>query len=262
MGSTDGVDGFALDLDGVVWLGGEPIPGAVEAIASLRERGRRVVFLTNDTRSTRQDYEERLRKLGVDARPGDVLTSGTAVAEGLARESPGAVVYVVGSDALRRELASAGLEVVCAVDGRVDAVVVGGHAGFDYSELSEAMAAVRAGGQLWATNRDPVYPTTAGLLPGTGAIVAAVETASDRTAQVAGKPEAPMFEAARRRLGVDRPAVVGDSLDSDIAGGARAGYATILVLTGRATRGDVDRASVRPDLVLPDLAALASEVDR
>jgi len=250
-------DGFALDLDGVVWLTGEPIPGSVEAIARLRAGGRKVVFLTNDPRSTREEYAERLRRIGVETEVEDVLTSGTAVAEAVAGEMPGAGVYVVGSDALRAELRAAGLEVVGGGDSGVDAVVVGGHSGFDFSELHEAMTAVRAGAELWATGRDPVYPTAQGLLPGSGAIVAAVETASGATARVAGKPERPMFEAARLRLRADRPAIVGDSLDSDIAGGAAAGFATILVLTGRASREEAQRADARPDLIVPSLAALA-----
>lgn len=249
-------DGFALDLDGVVWLTGAPIPGSVEAIARLRSSGR-VVFLTNDPRSTREEYAERLRGIGVETEVEDVLTSATAVAEAVAAEVPGAGVYVVGSAALRAELRVAGLEVVGGGDSSADAVVVGGHSGFDFAELHEAMTAARAGAELWATNRDPVYPTATGLLPGTGAIVAAVETASGRTARVAGKPEPAMFEAARRRLRADRPAIVGDSLDSDIAGGAAAGFATILVLTGRATEADAERAPVRPDAVLPNLAAFA-----
>jgi glycerol-1-phosphatase len=253
---ADRFDGFALDLDGVVWLSGQPIAGSAEAIAALRARGRRVVFLTNDPRSTRDQYAERLRSIGVEADAADVLTSAAAVAEQLVRDVPGAMTLVLGSDALRRELAVAGLNVADAGEGPVDAVVVGGHAGFDYAELHAAMSAVRAGARLWATNRDPVYPTAKGLLPGTGAIVAAVETASGQVARVAGKPEPPMFEAARRHLAAERPAVVGDSLDSDIGGGDDAGFGTILVLTGRADASDVDGARVRPDIVLPDLAAL------
>ena len=106
----------------------------------------------------------------------------------------------------------------------VDAVVVGGHSGFDYDELVAATSAVRAGALLWATGRDATYPTPDGLVPGTGALVAAVETASETRARVAGKPERPMFEAAKRRLGGDRMAMVGDTLDADIAGAQRAGW--------------------------------------
>jgi glycerol 3-phosphatase-2 len=184
----------------------------------------------------------------------DVLTSGAAVGEAVAAEAPGALVYVVGADALRAELREAGLEVVDASEARPGAVVVGGHSEFDFAELREAMRAVREGAELWGTNRDPVYPTARGLLPGTGAIVAAVETASGRAARIVGKPEPTMFDVARRRLGAKRPAIIGDSLDSDVAGGAGAGFGTVLVLTGRATPADVETSPVRPDSVVPDLA--------
>ena len=117
-------------------------------------------------------------------------------------------------------------------------------------------SAVRDGAELWATGRDATYPTPTGLLPGTGALVAAVETASERRARVAGKPEPPMFEAAKRRLGGDRIAMVGDTLDADIAGGARAGLATVLVLSGRTARADLEQAEIQPDIVVADLAAL------
>ncbi|HSI79751.1 MAG TPA: HAD-IIA family hydrolase [Solirubrobacterales bacterium] len=261
MGSPiDRIDGFALDLDGVVWLAGEPIPGAPEAVGRLRERAP-VVFLTNDPRSTREQYLEHLRAVGVEAELDEMLTSSAAAAEIVARKAPGARVYVVGSDALGRELAAAGLEVTGRGGPGVDFVVVGGHSGFDYAELAGGMAAVRAGAELWATNRDPVYPTATGLLPGTGAVVAAVETASGRAARVAGKPERPMFEAARRRLGAERPVIVGDSLDSDIAGGAGAGFATVLVLSGRASAADADAAPVRPDVVADDLPAFVAGLD-
>jgi glycerol-1-phosphatase len=255
---ADSYDGLALDLDGVVWLTGEPIPGSVEAIAALRRSGRRVVFLTNDPRSTRDEYVALLRRIGVEAERRDVLTSAAAAAEAVAAEAPGSSVYVVGSDALRTELRDAGLEILDGIGSRPGAVVVGGHSGFDFAELHRAMTAVRGGAELWATNRDPVYPTAKGLQPGTGAIVAAVETASGRVARSVGKPEPSMFDAARRLLGASKPAIVGDSLDSDIAGGARAGFGTILVLTGRAARADVASAAVKPDLVVPDLAAIAS----
>jgi 4-nitrophenyl phosphatase len=180
------------------------------------------------------------------------------VGEAVRSELGRAAVFVIGPDALAEELALSGLEVVGPNHRPVDAVVVGGHSGFDYDELSAATSAVRAGASLWATGRDATYPTPEGLVPGTGALVAAVETAAEQRARVAGKPEPPMFEAAKRRLGGDRMAMVGDTLDADIAGGQAAGLATILVLSGRTSREDVEGATIEPDLVLPDLAALCS----
>ena len=217
-----------------------------------------MVFVTNDPGRTRAGTAALLEEVGIEATPEDVITSSAAVADAVRSELGRASVFVIGPDALRRELELAGLEVVGADHRPVDAVVVGGHSGFDYDELAAATSAVRAGAPLWATGRDATYPTPDGLVPGTGALVAAVETASETRARVAGKPERPMFEAAKRRLGGDRMAMVGDTLDADIAGAQRAGMATILVLSGRTTREELERSSVEPDLVLPDLAALCS----
>jgi glycerol 3-phosphatase-2 len=258
MSHADAFDGFAIDLDGVVWLAGAPIPGSADAVAELRRAGHPVVFVTNDPGRTRAQTAALLEEVGIEATAADVVTSSAAVAEAISSELSGAAVYVIGPDALREELEAARLEVVDANHRPVDAVVVGGHSGFDYDELRAATTAVRAGAPLWATGRDATYPTPEGLVPGTGALVAAVETAAERRARVAGKPEPPMFEAAKRRLGGDRMAMVGDTLDADIGGGQGAGLSTILVLSGRTSQEDLERATIQPDLVLPDLAALCS----
>jgi 4-nitrophenyl phosphatase len=258
MSHADAFDGFAIDLDGVVWLAEVPIRGAVGAVAGLRRDGRPVVFVTNDPGRTRAQTAALLEQVGIEATADDVLTSSAAVGEELHSELGGASVYVIGPDAMREELELAGHEVVPANHRRVDAVVLGGHSGFDYDELRAATAAVRAGAPLWATGRDATYPTPDGLVPGTGALVAAVETAAETRARVAGKPEPPMFEAAKSRLRGDRLAMVGDTLDADIAGGRRAGFVTVLVLSGRASRDDLDESPIQPDLVLPDLAAIRS----
>jgi glycerol 3-phosphatase-2 len=258
MSHADAFDGFAIDLDGVVWLAGAPISGSANGVAELRRAGHPVAFITNDPGRTRAQTAALLEQVGIEATADDVVTSSVAVAERLRSELGPASVYLIGPDALREELELAGLDVVDANHRTVDAVVVGGHAGFDYEELRAATSAVRAGAPLWATGRDATYPTPDGLVPGTGALVAAVETASEARARVAGKPEPPMFEAAKRRLGRGRIAMVGDTLDADIAGGQRAGMATILVLSGRTGREDLELAAIQPDLVLPDLAALCS----
>jgi HAD superfamily hydrolase (TIGR01450 family) len=253
---ADAFDGFAIDLDGVIWLAGEPIAGSVEAVAKLRRRGAGVVFVTNDPGRTTAQTAELLGRVGIDADPDDVVTSGAAVAQRIHAENPDASIYLIGPPALREQLEVSGLRVVGDGTDPVDAVVVGGHAGFDYDQLRIAALAVRDGAELWATGRDATYPTATGPLPGTGALVAAVETASESRARVAGKPEPPMFEAAKRRLATGRMAMVGDALDADIAGGARAGLATVLVLSGRTARADLARAEIQPDLVAADLAAL------
>ena len=254
-------DGFAIDLDGVVWLGHEPILGSAEAIERLREDDRPVVFVTNDPRSTRDELARRLTAIGAPSDAAQILTSASATAESLAAAAPGARVLAVGTASLRRELAERGLEPLAPEDpGEVAAVVVGGGSRFDYEVLRIAADAVRGGAELWATNKDPTYPTAAGLVPGTGAIVAAIETASGVEARNIGKPERALFDAARERLGCERPLMVGDSLHSDVAGAAAAGIATALVLTGRDSRDDVGGAPHPPDMIFESLDELARKL--
>jgi len=256
--SAAAYDGFAIDLDGVVWLSHEPIAGSVEAIERLRGGDRPLVFVTNDPRSTRAELAQRLTAAGAPTEVGQILTSATATAESLAVAAPGACVLAVGTESLRRELAEQGLEPLGPEQAEaVDAVVVGGGGRFDYEVLSVASAAVRRGARLWATNKDPTYPTVDGLVPGTGALVAAIETASGVEALTVGKPQPAMFEAAMRRLDCRHPIMVGDSLHSDVAGAAAAGMATALVLTGRDSREDVGGAPHAPDLIFESLEELA-----
>jgi HAD superfamily hydrolase (TIGR01450 family) len=256
-------DCFAIDLDGVMWLGPEPIPGSAAAVAEIRAGGRATVFVTNDPRSTRLELAERLTQLGAETDPESVLSSASATAAALARERPGCRALVVGTGSLAAEVEAAGLEsVAMEPDAAADVVVVGGDPTFDFGKLRIATRAVRAGAELWATNRDPTYPTVDGLDPGTGSIVAAIETASGVRSRSIGKPEPGLFEAAAELLGGSRPAMVGDSLDSDVAGALGAGLGAILVLTGRSSREQADDADPAPDIVLDDLAALAAELRR
>ena len=254
-------DGLIVDLDGVVWVGDAPVPGAPAALAALRSAGTSLLFLTNDPRSTRGEYARRLCALGVEATEADIVTSAAATAAFLAEREATRVrhVYAIGSPALKSELEAVGLVLVERTRApNADAVVVGGHEGFDYDELRTAALAVRAGARLFATGRDAVFPMPGGPWPGTGSILAAVETASNATALVIGKPEPYIFDIARSRLAAGgRLAVVGDHLVSDIEGGRRAGLETILVLTGATTPEDLKISPMQPDAVLASLADLA-----
>lgn len=256
-------EAFAIDLDGVVWLSREPIEGSAEAIERLRATGAGVAFVTNDPRSTREELAARLTEIGAPTNPDAVLTSASACAEQLADRMPGARVMALGTSSLTRELRRRDLDAVpVGPDGDVAAVVVGGGAAFDYETLRWASAAVRGGAELWATNKDPTYPTAQGLVPGTGAIVAALEVASGVEAVNVGKPEPALFLGAAEHLGVEpaRVLMAGDSLLSDIAGAAEAGLATALILTGRDSTADIEAAPARPGRVYGTLAALAEEL--
>ncbi len=255
------LDAFLLDLDGVVYLGGAAIPGAPEAVATLRGAGKALRFLTNDPRFSADELAAKLRGLGVAADPGEIVTSGGALARHLRRAGlNGRTAYVVGTPALKGEMAAAGLILLEGEAARrAQVVVVGGHDTFGYEEVRTAAQAVRGGAAFYATGRDATFPMPDGPWPATGAMLAAVEVAAGRRAVVAGKPEPIMFEVAcsdfrdRRRV-----AVVGDTLESDIAGGKQTGCVTILVLSGSTRPEDLVASPITPDYAIPSLAALVS----
>jgi glycerol 3-phosphatase-2 len=228
-------DQFILDLDGCVWIGDEPTPRAVEAVASLREAGKDVAYATNDPRSATEDYVARLWKIGIQASLRDVVTVGGAVQHLLAETRSGRTAFVVGTDALKRHVADAGLRVLNGTDlaSRAEVVVVGGTEDLVYDDLRQAALAVRRGADFLATARDPTYPQPDGLWPGTGAILAAIEVASGETAQTVGKPEPQLMLTALDRLGAGRRTlVVGDRVDTDLEAAAAAELDAALVLSG------------------------------
>jgi HAD superfamily hydrolase (TIGR01450 family) len=242
---------FALDLDGVVWLAEDPIPGAREAVARLRASGEPVVFVTNNSSQPVRVVEAKLDRHGIPA-TGDVITSAMAAARLV---EPGERVLVCAGPGVDEAVEGRGA--VPVQDGDADAVMVGFHRDFDYERLRVAAAAVRRGARLLATNDDATYPTPAGPIPGGGAILAAVVTASGVAPVVAGKPNAPMAELVRDRLG-DQGIMVGDRPDTDGRFARVLGYRFALVHTGVTLAHDV--VDPVPDLVAPDLAALVEEL--
>ena len=254
-------DGFLVDLDGVVWVGREAVPGAVEALRALIEGGKEIVFVTNNPARPPSTYVDRLRGMGVPVPYGRVVTAGVVTAE-LAADAVGAggSAFVIGAPGFKEAVTAAGLELRDGEAARqVDAVLVSGHRGFDYEELLTATLALQAGAKLFATSRDPTLPMPGGAWPGTGAILAAVETASGATAEIGGKPERHLFERACALIpGAGRVAMVGDRLASDIVGGRRAGLATVLVLSGASPRAEAEAADPPPDHIVEDLAGLLS----
>jgi len=252
-------DQFVLDLDGCVWVGDEATPGAVDAVAALRAAGKRVAFVTNDPRHAGEDYVGKLWRLGIQASLADVVTVGGALQHLLAETRPRGKAFVIGSDALRTHVADAGLALLNGSDlaERADVVVVGGTDRFGYDELRTATFALRRGADFLATSRDPTYPMPDGLWPGTGALLAAVETAADRKAAIVGKPEPQLFLTALDRLGEGRTLVVGDRLDADVAAASAAGLEAALVLSGGTSAEEAERASdPRPVSLAANLASL------
>jgi glycerol-1-phosphatase len=256
---ADEFDGFLVDLDGVVWIGREMVPGAAETLAGLIGASKEIVFVTNNSVRAPASYATRLREAGIPVADERVLTSGVATAQLTAeRVGRGSTAFVIGAPGFKELIAAAGLTLLDeeAAEG-ADAVVVSGHREFDYAELLAATRALQNGAALFATSRDPTLPMEGGAWPGTGATLAAVETASGVRAETAGKPQRRLFDQAKDLIpGAERVAMVGDRISSDIEGGRRAGLTTILVLTGDCSREEAEAAEPPPDHVIDDLPAL------
>ena len=261
------------DLDGVVWLSHEPIAGSVEAIAALREAGHRVLFVTNNSYAKVESQEATLKSIGIPA-VGDVLTSSGAAATLL---KPGQRVLVAGGPGVVEAVESVGAIVAgrtddgsstdaqVASDAKIDAVVVGFHRTFDFESMRRASAAVRAGATLIGTNDDATYPTSTGVIPGGGSILAAIATASGVSPIVAGKPNAPMGELVRRTLGTNDLSscwMVGDRFSTDGAFAQTIGAQFALALSGVVNQAEADDLQMQHKfaLVVKDLMGLAKHL--
>jgi HAD superfamily hydrolase (TIGR01450 family) len=261
---ADAYDLLIFDLDGVVYLGTDPVPGATAAIRGLDHTP--VVYATNNASRSAAEVARLLRALGLPAEANLVVTSARAAAELLATQlAPGSPVLVVGAPALADEVRAVGLDPVAEAEARPVAVVQGYGPQVGWTLLAEACVAIRAGARWVATNTDATLPSSRGPLPGNGSLVAALRTAlgGREPDAVVGKPHPELFEVAVRRAGAKRPLVVGDRLDTDIAGAANAGLPGLLVLTGVARPVDVLRAipGQRPTYVSTDLSGLSTEDD-
>lgn len=246
-----GYAGVVLDLDGVVVRGSTAIPGAPAAVAALRRAGLGVAFATNNATRTPQQVAELLRAAGVPAHPHEVATAAVAAASLL---PPGARCLVIGMDGLREALAARGCQRV-EDPAEAEAVVVGLDTGLTYDALRRATLALRAGARFVATNTDATFPAPEGLVPGNGATVAALVTASGRRPEVAGKPHPPLLRAAAATLPEGHVLMVGDRADTDLDGAVALGWDSALVLSGVTGRDDLD-GRPRPTYLLDDLAAL------
>lgn len=258
-------DHLLLDLDGTLYHGPRPIDSAVRALRGVTSP---VTYVTNNASRSPADVATTLADMGYKAAEENVATSAQAAAELLAeRLGAGARVLVVGAEALEDELRLRGLVPVrqfadlpaLRADQAPTCGVAQGHSPqTDWRQLAEAALAIRAGGLWVACNIDPTLPSERGFLPGNGSMVAALRTATDQEPLVAGKPSAPLLEAALRRVPAKAPLVVGDRLDTDIAGANAVGLPSLLVLTGVSTAADAlaAEAELRPTYVAQNLAAL------
>jgi NagD protein len=254
--------GYILDLDGTVYLGSEPLPGAVEAITGLRRAGSRFVFLSNNPLERSATYAARLRAMGVPVEDDEVVSSIDALI-GYLGDHPAERILPITEPLVQDELIAAGHRLT---DDPLaaDAVVLSWDRGFTYDKLHRAFVAVRRGARLIATNADPYCPTPDGGLPDCGALLAAIEVATGTTAEaVVGKPSEHIAAVALRRLGLAAADVVmvGDRLATDVAMAHRAGMVAVLVLTGATTLDDLGGADRQPDHVIERLDELIPDAD-
>ncbi len=252
---VDGYDPILLDLDGVLFRGPEVVPGGPETLQALRREGHRLVFVTNNSARTPEAVASMLTELGYAADPGEVVTSALAAAELVAARGYRRA-FVIGEEGIRRALEEAGVEVVDGDPERTDCVVVGWDRQVTYAKLRRACLLVQRGAALVATNDDRAYPAPDGLWPGAGALLAVVTTTTGAAPEVAGKPHPPLFQAAVRRVGDGCPLVVGDRLETDIAGAAALGWDSVLVLSGVTDAERAAASAIRPTYVVADVRGL------
>ncbi|MGG5173025.1 HAD-IIA family hydrolase [Pseudarthrobacter sp. J1738] len=253
-------DAILSDLDGVVYAGSSAIEHAVESLTRLEEFGVGLAYVTNNASRSPAQVAQHLRDLGAPALDEQVVSSSQAAAALLAeRLEPSSFVLIIGSEALAAEINLVGLHPIWSAEQNVPAAVV---QGFDpklgWQQLAEASYAVTAGALWVATNTDMTIPQQRGIAPGNGTLVGAVKAATGKEPVVAGKPEAPLFFTAAKRLGAKKPLVVGDRLDTDIRGGNNARFATAAVLTGIDSLESILAACTieRPNFILNNLSEL------
>lgn len=250
------LQGVIFDLDGTVYLSDQLIPGAREAIETLRHRSYPVVFVSNKPLESRADYAAKLTRLGIPTPRDEVINSSLVLVRYLSREMPGTTVFAVGEPPLLEELAAASFRLSEDPD-EIDVVVASFDRTFDYHKLNVAFQALRRGARFFATNADATCPVAGGEIPDAGAVIGALEGCSKRQLElVVGKPSPLIVEVALEQLGrsASECLMVGDRVETDMLMGHRAGMATALVLTGVTQRADLAHAPVQPDYVLESIA--------
>lgn len=256
------LEGLVIDMDGVLWQGDTPLPGLQEFFDALRRHQIKFVLATNNNTQTPDGFVQKARKLGIEVWSDEVVTASVATVHYLcSKYPPGSRIYVVGEASLKGLISEAGFTLA---DSDVRAVVATMDRQLTYEMLKRATLLIRAGAEFIAPNPDTCYPTPEGMVPGGGAIVAAVAAASGRQPVVMGKPEDWIFRICleRMQLEVEQVASLGDRFETDIAGGQRLGMKTILVLSGVSTAADLESSPIQPTWVFPGIRELAKALSR
>lgn len=262
MGELRDIDGFVIDMDGVLWRGAQLLPGVGEFFELLRARYLPFVLVTNNASQTPEEVRGKLDVFGIAVEQEEVLTTASGAAEYLLNQRPGGGrVYAIGEPALRQALTTAGFELVDQADD-VDAVVVGIDFDLRWKQLERAAYALNKGAFFLGTNPDRSFPTEHGLAPGNGATLAALQAATGCEPTIYGKPEPHLFTDALKRMGTkaQRTLALGDRLETDILGGQQAGLETALLLTGVTDAEMLERSRIQPDWVFEDLTAVIEAI--
>jgi 4-nitrophenyl phosphatase len=254
MQSLSTITHLIIDMDGVLYIGDRPMPCLREFFAFLRERQIQFILATNNSTRTPQQYVDKLAGMGVTVSPDEILVSGQATARFLARQYPrGTRVHVFGMPSLRQAMTNEGFTLA---DEDVQLVVASMDREVTFEKLKRATLLIRGGARFIATNLDPTNPSEEGLIPGTGAMIVALEAASGTQATAIGKPQPIMYQLAMEQMGATpaTTAAIGDRVDTDILGGKRAGLTTICVLSGSSDRAEAE--AIETDLIFEDIAQL------
>jgi glycerol 3-phosphatase-2 len=256
---TSVYDLAALDLDGVVYVGHDAVPGAPEHLAVARRAGMKLAYVTNNASRPAASVGDHLRELGIEVDDADIVTSAQAAARVLADQlPPGSHVYLIGGEGLAQSLTERGLHPVTSVSEDPVAVAQGYGPDMPWKQVVAGAILVRDGLPWVASNTDMTIPTAAGVGPGNGALVKLVADYAGRSPVVAGKPEPPLFRETELRVGGERPLMIGDRLDTDIEGARNVGWDSLLVMTGVTGLAELvaARPKERPTYVAPDLGGL------
>lgn len=254
------IKALILDMDGVIWKSDAPIGDLPAIFKRIRERGLKFVFATNNGTKTPEEYQRKLADLGVETEAAQVVTSAMGIAFLLAQKHPrGTKIFMIGEEGIRSALEEKGFEIL-GVDGasEAEAVVMGIDRGINFQKIAEATLLVRAGRPFYTTNTDRTFPTPRGEIPGSGAWLSIITTATGIQPTVAGKPFPYLMELSLERLGTrkEETLVVGDRLETDIAAGQSVGCPTALLLSGVSTKQEADAWKPAPDIIADNLSEL------
>jgi 4-nitrophenyl phosphatase len=254
------IKALILDMDGVIWKGDAPIGDLPAVFRRIRERGLKYVFATNNSTRTSEQYVQVLTTLGVEAEPWQVVTSSQSAAHAVARAfPPGTKVFMIGEDGIRMALEERGFEIVpVEAAPEAKAVIMGIDRGITFQKIVEATLLVRSGVPFYVTNMDRTFPTPRGEIPGSGAWVSVITTATEVQPIIAGKPFPFLMDLALEKLGTtnEETLVVGDRLETDIAAGQAVGCPTALVMTGVSTKLQAEEWEPPPAIIAESLSEL------